>query len=78
LKIKQVFFWEDSEESLADAINRFIKIEKDFSPHKIREQTLKFDSEIFKNKFKLIVFNKYREYVDAKKKYSKREGQKHD
>lgn len=73
-----IFFRENSEESLTQAISRFMEIEKNFSPQEIREHTLKFDSEIFKNKFKFLVYKKYKEYIDIKMKYSKWKGHKYD
>ena len=51
-----LFFKEDNEDSLVDAINQFVKIENSFDPQNIRAHALKFDKEIFKINFKNLEF----------------------
>jgi len=50
-----LFFNEDNEDSLAAAIEYFIKIENKFDTSKIRNHALKFDKEIFKSNFKKYI-----------------------
>ena len=50
-----IFFKEDNEDSLAEAIKQFVKIEDKFEPQKIRAHALKFDKEIFKINFKKYI-----------------------
>jgi len=48
-----LFFKEQTKESLVEAVKRFK--DKDFDPEKIRENSLKFDKEVFKERIKKIV-----------------------
>ena len=47
-----IFFKEQTPESLIDAVKHFEKIIKNFSKQKIRQQALKFDRNIFKQRLK--------------------------
>lgn len=53
-----LFFHEANGASLVDAIERFVTIEKEFDPLAIRNHTLKWDREIFKEKMKCSIFDK--------------------
>jgi len=53
-----LFFHEANGASLVDAIERFVTIEKEFDPLAIRNHTLKWDREIFKEKMKDSILNK--------------------
>ncbi len=53
-----LFFNEQTPESLVDAVNKFQF--KSFNKTKIREQALKFDKEVFKNKIKNLVESKFK------------------
>ena len=46
-----VFFHQQSEESLNSAIEEFEKVESDFNPRLIRENSKRFDSHVFNEKF---------------------------
>lgn len=60
-----VFFDEQNEDSLADAVKRFMKM--DFDVKTIRENALKFDKEVFKTRIRSFVEQKYRGFVNAKR-----------
>ncbi|MCX8118783.1 MAG: glycosyltransferase [Desulfobacterota bacterium] len=47
-----LFFFEPNADSLIETINRFFKIEKEFDPESIRNHSLQWDREIFKEKVK--------------------------
>lgn len=53
-----LFFHEQDVESLIDALVRFDKIEREFDPVAIRNHTLQWDREIFKEKIKKNIFEK--------------------
>ena len=53
-----LFFDERNADSLIDAVERFIKIERDFDPAAIRNHSLRWDREIFKGKIKEYIFGK--------------------
>ena len=53
-----LFFHEANGASLVDAIERFVTIENEFDPLAIRNHTLKWDREIFKEKMKDSILNK--------------------
>ncbi len=53
-----LFFDHQSVESLMGAVERFIKIEKDFDPIAIRNHVLKWDRESFKKRIKKYIFEK--------------------
>ena len=53
-----VFFYQQTAESLVEAVQRFEKIADKFESKKIREHTLKFDREVFKKKIKEFINNK--------------------
>ncbi len=60
-----VFFREQSEDSLVDAVERFRGIS--FDTGTIRENAMRFDKAVFKKKMIECVERKYRESVDAKR-----------
>lgn len=49
--VNGLFFTEQTSVSLVEAVKRFLKIEKKFSPEKICQSVLKFDKAIFKKNF---------------------------
>jgi len=53
-----LFFHEPNSDALIDAIERFVAIEKEFDPLAIRNHSLKWDREIFKEKMKASILNK--------------------
>jgi glycosyltransferase involved in cell wall biosynthesis len=53
-----LFFYEQSVDSFIDAVEQFIRIEKEFDPGAIRNHTLQWDREIFKEKIKKSIFEK--------------------
>ena len=53
-----LFFYEQNVDSLVDAVERFSRIEREFNPLAIRNHTLKWDTEIFKEKIKKNIVNK--------------------
>lgn len=55
------FFFKPSGDSLAEAVERFLKKEESFNPQKIREHALKFDRKVFESKIKNFVEEKYNE-----------------
>ncbi len=55
-----IFFAEQTEDSLKKAIARFKKMK--FQPEYIREQALRFDKELFKERIKSLVEKYYREF----------------
>jgi len=50
-----VFFPESTTDSLFAALQLFLKREKDFNPRAVREHSLAFGREIFKEKFRAAV-----------------------
>lgn len=59
-----LFFKEQTVESLKEAINKFRKMQ--FSKIEIREQALKFDEEIFKEKINKFVIDSYKKFKEQK------------
>ncbi len=57
-----IFFRHNTEASLKDAIERFLGIEKYIVPLNNRKNALRFDREIFKDKFKDFVLEKYKDF----------------
>jgi glycosyltransferase involved in cell wall biosynthesis len=55
-----LFFYEPHSDALIDAIERFVRIEKEFDPLAIRNHTLKWDREIFKEKMKSSILEKFK------------------
>jgi len=53
-----LFFQEQNVDSLIDAVERFGQIEQVFDPAAIRNHTLQWDREIFKEKIKRSIFEK--------------------
>jgi len=53
-----LFFHEQKVDSLIEALERFNRIEKDFDPVAIRNHSLQWDREIFKEKIKHFLFEK--------------------
>lgn len=53
-----LFFYEQSVDSLIDAVKEFNRIEKEFDPLAIRNHALQWDRKIFKEKIKKIIFEK--------------------
>jgi glycosyltransferase involved in cell wall biosynthesis len=53
-----LFFYEQNVDSLIDTIERFDRIEREFDPLAIRNHTLQWDREIFKEKIKRNIFEK--------------------
>jgi len=53
-----LFFWEQNVESLINAVERFLQIESEFDPLSVRNHTLQWDREIFKEKIKKNIFEK--------------------
>jgi glycosyltransferase involved in cell wall biosynthesis len=53
-----LFFHEQNVDSLIDAAERFVRIEKEFDPVAIRNHALQWDQEIFKKKIKKFIFEK--------------------
>ena len=53
-----IFFYEQSEASLIDALRQFFKIEKAFDPSAIRKHALQWDRENFQKKIKKSIFEK--------------------
>lgn len=53
-----LFFYGQNVDSLVDAVERFGRIEREFDPLAIRNHTLKWDTEIFKEKIKKNIVNK--------------------
>ena len=53
-----LFFYEQNVDSLVEAVERFGRIEKEFDSLTIRNHTLKWDREIFKEKIKENITNK--------------------
>jgi len=53
-----LYFYEGSVDSLADAVERFGQIEREFDPEKIRGHSLQWDRKIFKEKIKKSIFEK--------------------
>lgn len=52
------FFYEQSIDSLMDAVEQFIRNEKEFDPETIRNHTLQWDRENFKEKIKHFILEK--------------------
>lgn len=50
-----LFFYEQKEDNLIQIIEEFEKIHKHFSPYEIKENAMKFDSEIFREKFRKLI-----------------------
>lgn len=61
-----LFFTKNTVESIINAINDFIRIEKDFNQNVTRENALKFDKEIFKNKINMFINAKYEQFLKNK------------
>ena len=55
-----IFFDKQNQDSLIEAINKFEKM--DFDSKVIRENALRFDKEVFKNKIKTFINVKYKEF----------------
>lgn len=53
-----LFFYEQNVDSLIDAVEEFIRVEKEFDPITIRDHTLRWDREIFKEKIRNVIFEK--------------------
>ena len=58
-----VFFGENSTESLMQSIENFIGLENKFDKYSIRKNALKFSKEIFKDKIKKYIEQKYNEHT---------------
>ncbi len=56
-----IFFNEQAPDSLIEAIKKFQASEQIFDPNKIRAHASRFDKEIFKNRIRTFVEEKYRE-----------------
>jgi glycosyltransferase involved in cell wall biosynthesis len=50
-----LFFYEQNPQSLVDAIQKFLSIEKSFDPHRIRQNALRFPRSRFEAEFKTFV-----------------------
>ena len=61
-----LFFTVDTVESIINTITEFIRIEKDFNQNVIRENALKFDKEVFKNKINIFIKTKYEQFLKNK------------
>ena len=57
--VNGLFFHENSVESLAAAVRVFENRQFNFLPWKIRAHALKFDKEVFKEKMKKFIYEKY-------------------
>jgi glycosyltransferase involved in cell wall biosynthesis len=57
-----IFFHEQSVESLVEAIHTFEKIEHHFRPFLIREESLRFGAEYFRQRFGLFLTQKWEEF----------------
>jgi glycosyltransferase involved in cell wall biosynthesis len=53
-----LFFYEQSIDALIEAVERFVRIEKEFDPVSIRNHTMKWDIEIFKEAIKNNILDK--------------------
>lgn len=53
-----LFFYEEQADSLIGAVERFVRIEREFDPGAIRNHALQWDREIFKEKVKKNIFEK--------------------
>jgi glycosyltransferase involved in cell wall biosynthesis len=53
-----LFFDEPNADSLADAVERFLRIEKEFDPGTIRNHALQWDRDVFKEAIKKYLFEK--------------------
>jgi len=53
-----LFFYKQNSDSLIDAVEQFVRIEREFDPGGIRNHTLHWDREIFKEKIKNFTFEK--------------------
>jgi glycosyltransferase involved in cell wall biosynthesis len=53
-----LFFYQQNVDSLIEAVKQFDKIEKDFDPIAIRNHTLQWDREIFKEKIRRYIFER--------------------
>jgi glycogen synthase len=53
-----LFFQRQNVDSLIDAVERFSHIEREFDPLAIRNHSLQWDREIFKEKIKKNIFEK--------------------
>jgi len=53
-----LFFYEQNADSMIDAVKHFVQIEREFDPVAIRNHTLQWDREIFKEKIKRNIFEK--------------------
>ncbi len=62
-----IFFYEQTPESLMEAIRYFEKNIELFDKKKIREHALKFDRSIFKERIDKFIHEKYEEFINAKK-----------
>ena len=60
-----VFFYDKNEDSLIEAVQRLGKIQ--FNVKEIRENAMRFDKEIFKERLKSFIETKYKEFVNAKR-----------
>ncbi|GMR04381.1 MAG: glycosyltransferase [Thermodesulfobacteriota bacterium] len=61
-----VFFYDQSVRGLVEAVRTFEDHEKKFSPMALREHALKFDTPLFKKKFKETVLSMYNDYHSGK------------
>jgi len=53
-----LFFYQQNPDSLIDSVRRFDQIERDFDPVAIRNHTLQWDREIFKDKIRRYIFGR--------------------
>jgi glycosyltransferase involved in cell wall biosynthesis len=53
-----LFFYEQSIDALIEAVERFVRIEKEFDPVAIRNHSAKWDTGVFKEKIKKNIFDK--------------------
>jgi glycosyltransferase involved in cell wall biosynthesis len=60
--ITGIFYNENNDASLIEAVNKFISIEDKFNKNDIRKNALRFDKEIFKNKLKNFVLDKFKSF----------------
>ncbi len=60
-----IFFHEQSADSLAKAITKFITLEPTFNPQVIRENALRFDKPVFKDKIRNFILQKYQQFKRA-------------
>jgi glycosyltransferase involved in cell wall biosynthesis len=58
-----LFFSENTVESFIKVINNFIVMEDNFNPTTIRENALRFDQDVFKNRMKDFIFKKHEEFL---------------